>query len=692
MTGLARRLLAATVAVFTLVAGSSAAMSQPLPEDPTDPAAQPNDPPTRPGIEWRSISPWVEADDTFRAVFRVDGFGPDATLSWQVHQALSGSERERRERLAAMRNGDDSGAILHGRRSVPLEAISDGGLVTLEIPIRTRSGANRDALYIPNAGTYPVDVRIVDPTGRELTTRVFLNRLPQPQATQAPPIRLAVVVDLPQSLGTVDDGGVDADEASVLASTFDDMAALADRAGDLPLAFVLTPQSVAVLGRHDTDVIEGFHESIGSRPVFATTWAELDLESWAETGTWPSFRQSLDDGLETLRDQRLGTIESRVWPPDPTLGPRSLAWLRRARFELLLLREDQLLAAPGTNTPYTRRVEVGGEGGVTSGFIADPDLDRLTRTDPDDPVLAAHEMLSLLAAERQVDDVARGTVVIVDELTRTEVVEALFDALAEGLDALDGEQPSSPAVLPVTPAGLLDVPTALDDAALPVRVGLVPRSRVDDVATVDELFALARPLVDDFAALVGATDDESLRLATVIERSLDRRIDPELQAEHLRGAIARFEEAFAQITLPKPRALNVTERQTTIPFRITNGLDRPVNVTLQLKSSRLRFLDGEVQTLRLEPGLNRIDLRVEAQASGQFAMQAEVRVAGSPRVLASTRQTIRSTAFSGVGLILSGGALVFLVVWWLRTPRRRNDHDGDGEAENGAGATVPPSA
>ena len=78
----------------------------------------------------------------------------------------------------------------------------------------------------------------------------------------------------------------------------------------------------------------------------------------------------------------------------------------------------------------------------------------------------------------------------------------------------------------------------------------------------------------------------------------------------------------------------------------------------------------------MQPGLNRLDVDVEVRASGQFTMQADLIAPNSDRVLASTRQQVRSTTFSGVGLLLSGGALLFLVVWWSRTLRRRPDATG----------------
>jgi hypothetical protein len=125
-------------------------------------------------------------------------------------------------------------------------------------------------------------------------------------------------------------------------------------------------------------------------------------------------------------------------------------------------------------------------------------------------------------------------------------------------------------------------------------------------------------------------------------------------------------------------------------LRFTNDLGRPIRVKLRLQSPRLVFTDGAEQDLTLNPGLNRFDVKVDVRTSGQFVMQADLLAPDSDRVLASTRQRIRSRTFSGVGLMLSGGALLFLVIWWSRTLRRKHrtpdDRNDSDEADpNGVG-------
>ncbi|NLA34466.1 MAG: hypothetical protein GX868_02125 [Actinobacteria bacterium] len=678
-----RRLVAAlttagAVALSTLaVPGLGLAGAQPPvalpPEDPA--AAAPSAPLAEPEMSLRSVSPWVESEGVFSATFEFSGFGPGTTLAYEIRQSVSGNETTRRETLAALRNGGAPGAILQRRRSVELSSITANNISTLQVPIRSTSGRRNDALYIPDAGTYPIDITVTDPAGPQLTARLYLNRLPAATATQGPPLRLAIAASFSQSMGTLEDGQLDEFELNSLRSVYRRYSELVDDADTLPIAVSLAPQSVGALERMDEAALSTLVDQLDGQRVFQTTWADLDLEAWATTGSFPSFQRSIDDGVETLDVRDLTPIDSAAWPIDDSIGPRSLAWLERLGVQTVLLSPDQVqefTPDPG-ESGFTRRVEVAGDRVTLNGILADPELDRLASTDTDQPVLAAHQMLTLLAAQRQVDRSPRGSLLWVDDQTRSEVIEALLTMLNESLD----NPTVMPAVVAISPEALVEIDRLVDADDDPVRVQISQRTVLNNVRSIDAKYETARELIDDYAALVGHTDPEAIRLATIVHRSLDRRIDVETQTGLLNDAIEAIDDDLSSVTLSKPRSLNVTERRTTIPLRIVNGLDRPITVTLRLKSSRLRFLDGEVQTLQLNPDLNRIDLNVEAQASGQFAMQAEVLVPGSDRVLASTRQTIRSTAFSGVGLILSGGALVFLVVWWLRTPRRRNDAPGE---------------
>jgi hypothetical protein len=57
---------------------------------------------------------------------------------------------------------------------------------------------------------------------------------------------------------------------------------------------------------------------------------------------------------------------------------------------------------------------------------------------------------------------------------------------------------------------------------------------------------------------------------------------------------------------------------------------------------------------------------VQMRASGAFPLGVTITSPDGSVVLDRTSFTIRSTAISGVGLVLSIGAGLFLLIWWAR--------------------------
>ena len=112
-----------------------------------------------------------------------------------------------------------------------------------------------------------------------------------------------------------------------------------------------------------------------------------------------------------------------------------------------------------------------------------------------------------------------------------------------------------------------------------------------------------------------------------------------------------------------------------------------MNVVIRLRSSRLDFPDGEAIERTLEGATTRLDIAVAARASGAFPLQVEVRSPDGRVQLASTRYTVRSTAVAGAGLLLSVGAVLFLVVWWARHWRQ----DSSPRATWRQGAAMTPA-
>ncbi len=142
------------------------------------------------------------------------------------------------------------------------------------------------------------------------------------------------------------------------------------------------------------------------------------------------------------------------------------------------------------------------------------------------------------------------------------------------------------------------------------------------------------------------------------------------------------------VTISDARTITLTARTGSVPLTLRNDSGIPLHVLVTLDSERLEFPDGEVLDLVLTEEVTRVDVAVNTRTSGSFPLRIDVQSPDGLLELAATRVTIRSTAVSGVGIILSVGALVILVLWWLRdwrsgrrdrrlVERRTADRDAD---------------
>jgi hypothetical protein len=99
----------------------------------------------------------------------------------------------------------------------------------------------------------------------------------------------------------------------------------------------------------------------------------------------------------------------------------------------------------------------------------------------------------------------------------------------------------------------------------------------------------------------------------------------------------------------------------------TNTSDVAVTVRLRLSSPKVDIPEPVSDTITLAPKSGDTQLRqVRTRATGTFPVKVEV-LTGDGRVrIADAEIVVRSTALNRVTLLLIVGAVVFLVVWWLR--------------------------
>ena len=193
-----------------------------------------------------------------------------------------------------------------------------------------------------------------------------------------------------------------------------------------------------------------------------------------------------------------------------------------------------------------------------------------------------------------------------------------------------------------------------------------PEDLTDHVARrVDielRLDAYASILSDDVAII------EPLRttlLASVAESVAESRDD------YLAYVEERVDSGLAGVELVDTGRITITSRRAELPVTINNDQTLPITAVLALSAEKIGFPGGERQVHVLQPGENVIPLEVEALASGDSTINLRIESPEGAVELASGVVRLRSTAISGLGLLISIVALAVLVGWWIQTIRRR---------------------
>jgi hypothetical protein len=140
------------------------------------------------------------------------------------------------------------------------------------------------------------------------------------------------------------------------------------------------------------------------------------------------------------------------------------------------------------------------------------------------------------------------------------------------------------------------------------------------------------------------------------------------QIAHLEGVRASIKGETAKLQPPPRQTINFTARDGVISLTIRNTTGYPVKITMRLQGDKLEFPGHEngLLDVTLTAETTRVSLNVRTRASGDSPLDVTATAPDGHLLIGRTRVTVRSTAFSGVGIILSIGAGSFLALWWLR--------------------------
>ena len=517
-------------------------------------------------------------------------------------------------------------------------------------PARLRLGAE---------GVYPVRVELRETGGGKmlasLVTHLVYTRPPQPGGY---PLNVALVLPAHAPPALQPDGKRVLTLASATA-----LGALARSLEAYPavaLTLLPTPETLVSLDTSerpgDQDTLAALARATAGRQIAPGTYVPVSLSSFAAAGMAAEAAIQLDRGSEVI-EQTLGVRpDPRTWVADEGLDDRAAQLLRQQQVDRIVLPEaglepvelDITLTQPfELDARAVRRpMALSGDAGLVEHFAPAAD-----------PVLAAHRLLADLTVVYQ-DRPSRKRAVVVMPPRSWRPDPAFLDSLFNGLatSTVMAGTTLETAFASVSPAtSTAGAPLVRELATSPSAPGL---PAADIAAARRQLVAFASMLAPE-----NALDDRMEQLLLVAEGA---GLRAGVRQDYLRGLASRVRSQTSAVQVPDHRSITLTARTGEIPVTVLSKSGYPLKVEIRVESDKLDFPKGAVRSVDLTRRSTTEQFSVRARTSGSFPLRVSLVSPDGELELGTSRFTVRSTAASGVGVVLSVGAGAFLLVWWGR--------------------------
>ncbi len=629
------------------------------------------------GLQLVQQTSWVGPSGVFQVVVSGKGLPAGAQIATEVHSPVrtpSGFE--------ATVRGDSLGPTLYRTAPTPLSQLDPAatGTVTLSLPVDTRT-APEGGVRLQSAGVYPYVVRAYDAAGAPLASlTTHLLRLTEASTSGLSPLAVGMVVPLaapavpgPDGTPTLEATAATALEARISAVT---------ARPEVPITLSPSPESLRLLAGSDAggaDSVTQLRSVPAGRQVLADPYAAIDTGAWVDSGLLDEMDDQYAAGAEAIQGLLGYRPDGRSAVVDRTVTPEALSRLRQLGVDSVVVPSGQLtpLGDRTATTTFAEQFDLAASDGSTVRAVLGDDRVAGRLAAPGDPVLAGHQALAELAVlELAQGASSRGLAVVPPDSTDPRALSTLLTGLAERDGAASGSA-GTPMLSPVTLENLLTVTDPATTTTGGRTTTLVRGYESDPPASLGaypDLLRRSRRSLAGLRSLVPSAPELTDPVARTVLSSGARTLDADQRTTMLQAADSAIADVTGEIVVPPEQVVTLTSSSGKVPLNLENRLQVPVTVRIVLSSAKLDFPEGDVITQNLDPATTtRLDLVVETRASGAFPLDVAITSADGSLPVASTRYTVRSTAISGVGLVLSVGAGLFLLVWWarhFRTARR----------------------
>jgi hypothetical protein len=528
------------------------------------------------------------------------------------------------------------------------------------------------------AGVYPVHLELVNTTTNTVVGSLTTHLI---YVTGAAPKSLKVATVVP--LSATQDPAPRPTPASLVADPYNALAR--------PTASVLdtissTVQTLALSGAPVTVPVPGQTvqalDADGHQPTVKTLselsaqgrdqftaapYTPVNAAGLVDAGLSSELTTQLARGQAVLNIATIGhssTSGTATWISNDALDDATVAQLAGANYRQLILPSSDVSSSP-TIGSSAQSFSLGSN---VTALAANTDLTARFNADPGDPVLAASQILAELAQIYfEVPNEPQPRVVVVVPPAGWQPNSTLLATLLSALA-------SSQILQPVTVAG------AFSAFAAPISCPTSSPCRLTPPSSTSPLPVTAirsqRTRIAGLASAIAPATTLPIELGDLVLASEAVTLKPARQGAVLTNTGSAINAQTGQISLAGGATVTLAARNGQIPITIDKAatMNYPVTGVLTLTSDRLLFSNGLSKiTLpeRLTHPTNNFEISVQARTSGEFKLEISYQAPAGGLLLASGLVTVRSNAFSVVGVLLSVVAVAVLAAWWVRTGMRR---------------------
>ncbi len=449
----------------------------------------------------------------------------------------------------------------------------------------------------------------------------------------------------------------------------------------MDLTIAVVPESVVALESNidDIDLLTQLSVATAQREVLRLPYVNVDEEGWRRANIEEVYTKLLRAGDRVLeRDLGVGSIVTAAYL-DSDADPNTLAMLATQGYDRFLVADTQLSPLPPAMFPFpvTQQFEIIDADGKRQPTAAvDTALGQHFGAN-DNEILDAHNFIAELALLWfDQPDITRG--VVVRPSREWDVDDNVLTLALSGITA-------TPIFRAVSLEMYFDevsvLPSAGHEASkvgkVPraVRRELVPTGAPEDLVDFANRYAQTEATLESYEEIVGGRTPESAPLRELLLVAGARGVDFRDRLDYLQAVDDAVDDVARLISGPGENLVSITAREANIPFSIVSELAGDAQVVLRLSSNKLEFPDGPQQSVVLSPGRNDLTVGVKSRSSGDANLRISVMSPdGSIQLAAPSTIVVRSTVFSGLGLLILVAALIILAIWWLQQ-FRGNDTD-----------------